>query len=54
VTSYQKMKNKRLIYVQTIMNVEVYLSMLRSYLKVRKWISQKSIYDILEETIRKI
>jgi len=34
VTSYQKVKNKRLIYMQTIMNAEVYLSMLRSYLKV--------------------
>jgi len=39
MTNYQKMKNKRLIHVQTIMNVEVYLSILRSYLEVKKQIS---------------
>ena len=34
--SYQVMKYKRLIYVQMIIDIEVYLGMLESYSKVRK------------------
>jgi len=34
--SYQVMKHKRLIYVQMIIDIEVYLGMLESYSKVRK------------------
>jgi len=44
--SYQKVKHKRLIHVQMIMDVKVHLE---SYLKIRKQISQMSwklVYDI--------
>ena len=44
--SYQKMKHKRLIYTQIIMDVKVHLE---SYLEVRKQMSQMSwklVYDI--------
>ena len=34
--SYQVMKYKRLIYVQMIIDIEVYLGMLESYSEVRK------------------
>jgi len=36
MTSYQEMKYVKLIYIQIIMNAEVYISILKSYLEVRK------------------
>ena len=39
MVSYQKMKHERLIYVQIIVDVEVYLNMLESYSEVRKQMS---------------
>ena len=36
MTSYQEIKYVKLICVQIIMNAEVYLSILKSYLEVRK------------------
>ena len=47
---YQRIKHKRLIHVQTSMNAEVYLDMLKFYSEVRKWksqISQILVYDRL-------
>ena len=32
-----------------IINIEVYLDILKFYLEVRKWKSQKSVYDILSQ-----
>ena len=49
--SYQEMKHERLIYVQMIIDVEVYLGMLESYSEVMKWISWMSwklVYNKLE------
>ena len=40
--NYQEMKYKRLICVLTIMDIEVYLGMLESYVEVEKQKSQKS------------
>ena len=40
--NYQEMKYKRLICVLTIMDMEVYLGMLESYVEVEKQKSQKS------------
>jgi len=37
--SYQEIKYKRLIYTQLIMDIEIYLDMLESYLEVREQIS---------------
>ena len=33
MTSYQKMKHKRLIYIQAIIDIEVYLDILKFLLK---------------------
>ena len=35
--------------MQMIINIEVYLGILEFYLEVRKWKSQKSVYDILSQ-----
>ena len=40
--SYQEVKYKRLICIQTITDIEVYLSMLEFYLEVRKQMSWMS------------
>jgi len=48
--SYQEIKYKRLIYILTITDMEVLLSMLKSYLEVRRqmfWKSQKSIIYLM-------
>ena len=37
--SYQNVKYKRLIYVQMITDIEVYLDILEFCLEVRKWMS---------------
>jgi len=36
MTNYQEVKHERVIYIQTIIDTEVYLSMLESYSEVRK------------------
>jgi len=40
--SYQEIKYKRLIHMQIIINIEIYLDVSESYLEIRKQISWKS------------